>query len=84
MIIAWGDDLLDTTQGLDILGVRGVDQAVELALVNGITTISQRARYFGGITVVFGFRAGQAYHPSLGLLGDDGFFRFYLGHLASS
>ena len=41
----WGDDLLDTTQGLDILGVRGVDQAVELALVNGITTISQRARY---------------------------------------
>ena len=45
MIIAWGDDLLDTTQGLDILGVRGVDQAVELALVNGITTISQRARY---------------------------------------
>ena len=46
MIITWGDDLLDTTQGLDILGVRGVDQAVELGLVNGITTISQRARYF--------------------------------------
>ncbi|MCE7998831.1 MAG: hypothetical protein HEP70_08240 [Rhodobiaceae bacterium] len=46
MIITWGDDFLDTTQGLDILGVRGVDQAVELGLVNGITTISQRARYF--------------------------------------
>ncbi len=46
MIITWGDDLLDTTQGLDILGVRGIDQAVELGLVNGITTISQRARYF--------------------------------------
>ena len=45
MIIAWGDDLLDTTQGRDILGVRGIDRAVELALVNGITTISQRARY---------------------------------------
>ena len=29
----------------------------------------------GGITVVFGFGASQAYHPSLGLLGDDGFFR---------
>ena len=46
MLITWGDDLLDTTQGLDILGVRGIDQAVELGLVNGITTISQRARYF--------------------------------------
>ncbi len=45
MNISWGDDLLDTTQGLDILGVRGIDQAVELGLVNGITTISQRARY---------------------------------------
>ena len=45
MTIAWGGDLLDSTQGLDILGVRGIDQAIELALVNGITTISQRARY---------------------------------------
>ena len=43
--IHWGDDLLDTTQGLDVLGVRGIDQAVELTLVNGITTISQRARF---------------------------------------
>ena len=46
MNVFWGDDLLDTTQGLDILGIRGIDQAVELALVNGITTISQRGRYF--------------------------------------
>lgn len=45
-MITWGDNLLDTTQGLDILGVRGIDQAVEVALVNGITTISQRARYY--------------------------------------
>ena len=46
MNFCWGDDLLDTTPGLDILGVRGIDQAVELALVNGlITTISQRARF---------------------------------------
>jgi hypothetical protein len=45
MTVFWGDDLLDTTQGLDILGVRGIDQAVEMSLVNGITTISQRARY---------------------------------------
>ena len=46
MTMTWGESLLDTSQGLDILGVRGVDQAVELGLVNGITTISQRARYF--------------------------------------
>ena len=45
MQVSWGDDLLDTTQGQDVLGVRGIDQAVELGLVNGITTISQRARY---------------------------------------
>lgn len=46
MKISWGDDLLDDTPGLDILGVRRIDQGVELTLVNGITTISQRARYF--------------------------------------
>ena len=46
MNITWGDDLSDDTPGLDILGVRGIDQGVELTLVNGVTTISQRARYF--------------------------------------
>ena len=45
MNLCWGDDLLDTTPGLDILGVRGIDQGVELALVNGLTTISQRGRF---------------------------------------
>jgi hypothetical protein len=41
----WGDDLIDSTLGLDILGVRGIDQAVEMTLVNGLTSISQRGRY---------------------------------------
>ena len=45
MTIAWGNDLLDTSKGLDGLGVRRIDQAVESELVNGTTTISQRARY---------------------------------------
>ncbi len=45
MSIFWNDNLLDTTQGLDVLGVRSIDQTVELTLVNGITTISQRGRY---------------------------------------
>ena len=61
MNITWGDDLLDTTQGLDILGVRGIDQAVELALVNGITTISQRARYLSILPWALGeFLVGHA------------------------
>ena len=45
MTFFWGDDLIDSTPGLDILGIRGVDQAVEMSLVNGLTTISQRGRY---------------------------------------
>ena len=36
------------------MGIRGVDQAVEIALVNGITTISQRARYFTILTWAIG------------------------------
>jgi len=46
MDLAWGDGLGDETQGLDIVGVRGLDQSLEAALVNGITTVSLRGRYF--------------------------------------
>lgn len=46
MDVAWGDGLGDETQGLDIVGVRGLDQSLEAALVNGITTVSLRGRYF--------------------------------------
>lgn len=45
MEVFWGDDLDGETQGLDILGVRGLDQSLETALANGITTISLRGRY---------------------------------------
>jgi DNA invertase Pin-like site-specific DNA recombinase len=45
MTFHWGADLLEETAGLDVLGVRGIDQSIELRMVNGITTISQRGRY---------------------------------------
>eukprot|EP01030_Chromulinospumella_sphaerica_P016401 gene16401-16218_t len=45
MDLAWGDGLGEETQGLDIVGVRGLDQSLEAALVNGITTVSLRGRY---------------------------------------
>jgi hypothetical protein len=46
MEISWGDGLGEETQGLDILGIRVLDQSLETALSNGITTISLRGRYF--------------------------------------
>ncbi len=45
MDVGWGAPLGEQTDGLDILGIRGLDQAIESSLVVGITTISQRGRY---------------------------------------
>lgn len=46
MELAWGEPFGEVIGGLDIAGVRGLDQRIEAALVNGITTISPRGRYF--------------------------------------
>lgn len=46
MEVAWGDLFGEVIAGLDIAGVRGLDQRMEAALVNGITTVSPRGRYF--------------------------------------
>lgn len=45
-MVFWNKDILDDTKGLDILGVRAIDQGMEANLVNGITTVSARGRYF--------------------------------------
>lgn len=54
MEIFWSSPLAIEIKGLDILGVRGRDQAIEEKLVNGITTISLRARYYSILTWAVG------------------------------
>ncbi|MGO7542402.1 hypothetical protein ACC680_27895 [Rhizobium ruizarguesonis] len=45
MNVAWGRHLSGETKGLDVMGIRALDQNIEASLTNGITTISIRARY---------------------------------------
>ncbi|MBY5806433.1 hypothetical protein ELG97_36835 (plasmid) [Rhizobium leguminosarum] len=45
MNVAWGSHLTEETKGLDVIGIRALDQNIEASLTNGITTISIRARY---------------------------------------
>src|SRR4051812_39442473 len=44
MNVAWGSLLSGETKGLDVMGIRALDQNIEASLTNGITTISIRAR----------------------------------------
>lgn len=45
MNVAWGSRLSNETRGLDVIGIRALDQNIEASLTNGLTTISIRARY---------------------------------------
>lgn len=42
MNVAWGSRLSGETKGLDVMGIRALDQNIEASLTNGITTISIR------------------------------------------
>lgn len=80
MQLMWGDDIAQETKGLDILGVRGLDQNLEAALVNGITTISIRARYLTVLPWAIGeFFAGEQASGTISY--DAKRFQNYLGRV---
>lgn len=55
MTVAWGARLTGETNGLDVIGIRALDQNIEASLANGITTISPRARYTSILAWSIGF-----------------------------
>ena len=77
MEIFWGNPLTIEIKGLDILGVRGIDQAIEEKLVNGITTISLRARYYSILTWAIGSFLQAGITPTgIGTFTDSAFRAF--------
>ena len=84
MEIFWSSPLAIEIKGLDILGVRGRDQAIEEKLVNGITTISLRARYYSILTWAVGsFLKAGLEENGVGKYSDSA-FRVFLRRVAKT
>jgi hypothetical protein len=76
MEIGWGKPIRAQIQGLDILGVRGLDQSLEEKLVNGITTVSWRARYFSLLPWAIGEFFEREKHAAGAVYNDGAFVQF--------
>jgi hypothetical protein len=68
--VFWNAGSLDKKKGLDVLGLRGVDQELERRWVAGITTISFRARYLS----MLAWLCAEVFERSLTKGGSDAVF----------
>jgi hypothetical protein len=66
----WNVGAQDKKKGLDVLGLRSVDQELERGWVAGITTISFRARYLS----MLAWLCAEAFDRSLAKGGSDAIF----------
>jgi hypothetical protein len=66
----WNMGAQDKKKGLDVLGLRGVDQELERRWVAGITTISFRARYLS----MLAWLCAEVFERSLAKGGSDALF----------
>lgn len=68
----WNNDILEDTSGLDIICVSALDQGIEANLVNGVTTVSARGRYFS----ILPWAIGPYYKMAAGQCTATGLYGF--------
>lgn len=70
MDLFWNAGARDTIQGVDLLGLRHVDQDLERVRVAGVTTLSGRARYLS----LLSWTTAEHYHRALRAGGGNSTF----------